>query len=232
MRYKDPRFYIKMQYQDEDSSKRNTHPIPKGNSFYSLAKQAEYIERNIPLAQCLYRKSIDNGEKVESALKDLASLLHKEGKTQMACDLLLSYQDQAKDKGKLNNLLKSLSDKLIPSQNTHNKTLKLSPISAYDSIYTIKRLFRDPSRILYVEIVHCDSSTHGLIHFSTHSAARKTLTTLQKRSTQTVEWMNTAGGVSGVAVRYSRNVEYEAKSNERELAIQLIGRDLFTEVFC
>lgn len=65
------------------STKRNrnqkdskTLPIPRGNSPYAMAKRAEYEERNLRKAEYYYKQSIKIGERVESALKDLASVLH------------------------------------------------------------------------------------------------------------------------------------------------------------
>lgn len=54
-------------------------PIPKGNSAYSKAKRAEYIERNLDKAVKFYKISIKNNERVDSAIKDLATVLHQQG---------------------------------------------------------------------------------------------------------------------------------------------------------
>ena len=67
-------------------------PIPSGYSTYALAKRAEYVQKDLNLAKYYYHRAIAEGERTESAIKDLASLLHQEGKTQEACDLLLSCQ--------------------------------------------------------------------------------------------------------------------------------------------
>lgn len=52
-------------------------PIPRGNSPYAMAKRAEYEERNLRKAEYYYKQAITAGERVESALKDLASVLHQ-----------------------------------------------------------------------------------------------------------------------------------------------------------
>lgn len=54
-------------------------PIPKGTSAYSKAKRAEYVERNLDKAVKYYKISIENNERVESAIKDLATVLHQQG---------------------------------------------------------------------------------------------------------------------------------------------------------
>lgn len=54
-------------------------PIPKGNSAYSKAKRAEYIERDLDKAVRFYKLAIKNNERVDSAIKDLATVLHQQG---------------------------------------------------------------------------------------------------------------------------------------------------------
>ena len=52
------------------------YPIPRGNSFYAEAKRAEYIEKNLEKAASLYLKEIHSGDRKESAVKDLAVVMH------------------------------------------------------------------------------------------------------------------------------------------------------------
>ena len=59
--------------------RHNTHakyPIPRGNSYYAEAKRAEYIEKDLEKAASLYLKEIEFGERKESAVKDLAVVMH------------------------------------------------------------------------------------------------------------------------------------------------------------
>ena len=72
-----------MYKQNQDSFKYprrpNTHskyPIPRGNSYYAEAKRAEYIEKDLEKAASLYLKEINSGERKESAVKDLAVVMH------------------------------------------------------------------------------------------------------------------------------------------------------------
>ena len=65
--------------------------IPKGYSDYTLAKRAEYQFRDLKRAEFHYRKAISSGERVTSAIKDLASLLHQQGRTAEAIELLESH---------------------------------------------------------------------------------------------------------------------------------------------
>jgi len=65
----------------QDKNKNNTNsnnevPIPRGNSAYAKAKRAEYLEKNLGKAEKFYRIAIKNGERLESSIKDLATVLH------------------------------------------------------------------------------------------------------------------------------------------------------------
>lgn len=51
-------------------------PLPKGSSYYAKAKRAEYVEKNLPKAEKYYKLAIKNKERLESSLKDLATVLH------------------------------------------------------------------------------------------------------------------------------------------------------------
>ncbi len=51
-------------------------PLPKGNDLYSQAKKAEFEQRNLEKAEFLYKEAIKRNEKTESAIKDLATVLH------------------------------------------------------------------------------------------------------------------------------------------------------------
>lgn len=53
------------------------YPIPRGNSYYAEAKRAEYIEKDLEKAASLYLKEIKSGERKESAVKDLAVVMHQ-----------------------------------------------------------------------------------------------------------------------------------------------------------
>jgi hypothetical protein len=71
---------------------KGTIPLPSGDSVYAKAKKAEYVERNLYKAEALYRRAISNGERVASAAKDLAGVLHQLGQTQEACRFLRANQ--------------------------------------------------------------------------------------------------------------------------------------------
>jgi len=56
-------------------------PLPFGNLPYAKAKRAEYLQHNFQRAKYFYKKAIETNDRAESAVKDLASLLHQKGKT-------------------------------------------------------------------------------------------------------------------------------------------------------
>jgi Flp pilus assembly protein TadD len=83
--------------------------LPQGDTAYAKAKRAEYIERDLGKAEMLYRRAIFLGERASSAAKDLAGVLHQQGKTQEACRFLKSHQHLfALEPKKYENLLSSL----------------------------------------------------------------------------------------------------------------------------
>lgn len=60
------------------------NPLGSLASYYNEAKRYEYNERNLPKAIEYYGLAISNGEKVDSAIKDLAAVLHQTGNTRQA----------------------------------------------------------------------------------------------------------------------------------------------------
>ena len=85
------------------------YPIPVGDTPYCLAKKAEYIEKDISKAEFYYSMAIQEGERLASAVKDLASIYHQQNKTESAVNLLRSYSHlYTKDVARFNNLLGNL----------------------------------------------------------------------------------------------------------------------------
>lgn len=207
-------------------------PVPKGNSLYALAKRAEYIEKDIRKAKSLYEQAILSLDRTESAIKDLASILHQEGNTQAACDLLMRHSDLFTDQGRFTNLLTNLQEKLHPQGNSLNKQIKVFPLAESDNHAAVKSMFRDPSRILSVEF----QGKSAILTFNSHSSARKTVSSFSKWSIYEVEWVNVRGEVVGSAGYRKRRknavlLEPErASSADTETAIRLLGRELFAEV--
>lgn len=215
-------------YNIPTSSDTQGFPIPKGNSPYALAKRAEYIDRNTSQAKQFYREAIKIGERTESAVKDLASLLHQEGRTREACELLSGFKSIFLDQQKFCNLLTSLKEKLIPTGNCLNKQIKVSPLSDTDTETSVANMFRNPSRIAHVKVTG-DLERFALVTFSSHSAARKTLSSFSKWNKYSVEWVSTSGEVVGPAG--FKNRKKKSEEEETELTMLLLGKELFAELF-
>lgn len=209
-------------------------PLPKGNSPYALAKKAEYIKKDLELAKHYYRLAIKHGDRGESAIKDIASILHQEGLTKQACEFLSEHQSYFKDHKKFENLLSSLQKQIIPSENCLKRILKLSPMSEYSTSESVKNLFKNFSRILDVEFHYYNNQRCAFLKFQSHSSARKTLEGLLNWEQQKVEW------VSAQELEDIKNLEFwtfaldtqqpslsRGTSTDEDTAKQLIGADLF-----
>lgn len=164
--------------------KHPLYPIPRKESPYSWAKKAEYIEKNLEKAEFYYKTAISNGERVESSVKDLAGVLHQQGKTQEACELLIKYGDLfSNDLTRYENLLVSLKKQVVPTGNSLNKTIKISQSKVPLDAERVKSLFSNTSRIKSIEV----KESYAIVNFSSHSAARKTIETYRSEESFTLE---------------------------------------------
>lgn len=80
-------------------------PRPVSRSPYANARYAQHQLKDFKEAERLFRQAIDEGDSVESAVKDLASLLRQRNRTLEAIKLLTGYFNQATDKLSIQNLL-------------------------------------------------------------------------------------------------------------------------------
>ncbi|CAG9324714.1 unnamed protein product [Blepharisma stoltei] len=180
---------------------KNHYPIPRQQTPYAFAKVAEYIEKDLSKAESLYRQAIEIGERPESALKDLAGVLHQQGKTEEACELLINNKHLfVADLTRYENLLRNLQKQIFPSQNSYNKSVKISGLGPMADELTIRSMFSNPSRILHIEIYSEPNSDgkskYGIIRFASHSAARKTLEGFGKHYYK-LEWVALDGEITG-----------------------------------
>ena len=169
-------------------------PLPKGHSPYARAKRAEYAKQ-LEEAKALLLEAIRIGNRAESAVKDYSSILHREHRTQEACDFLLKHQHLFTDPEKFNNLYETLKRQVEPTGNSLNMILEIGPISERDSVLDIKSLFKNPTRISRVTI----TDQFAFVHFPSHSAARKTLEGFLGWNIYTVHWVSIDGVVQGQA---------------------------------
>lgn len=84
-------------------------PLQKNVSYYFLAKDAEFQLRNLKIAEFYYSLAIKHNERVDSAVKDLATVMHQRGRTEEACTLLEKFKPFYRgDCVKYENLVKNL----------------------------------------------------------------------------------------------------------------------------
>lgn len=211
-------------------------PIPKGESPYALAKAAEYKYRDLDKAEKYYRLAIKQGERVISAVKDLASLMHQRGKTKSA----LEFLDKNKylfrnDQEKFINLYKTLEKQLSASANSLNKNLKISNLSPFSSESEIFQLFDNPIRIQSIEF-NSETALNRenyfcILRFNSHSSARKTLEGFHQWEKFKVEWINCEGKVVGDAHYYRQKME-DFRKEHPTFDYQVFERDPCGYIYC
>ncbi|CAG9318941.1 unnamed protein product [Blepharisma stoltei] len=195
-------------FRDEES-----FPIPKTETPYSWAKRAEYIEKNLEKAEFYYKMAIANGERVESAIKDLAGIFHQQGKTKSACDLLMAYRHlYMNDLARFDNLLLSLQKQIKPTGNSLNKCIKISGLPLNSNQESVKALFGDGFRIKGIELTEQLWQEKivmiAMISFSSHSAARKTVESYRHTEGYCLEWATLEGEVVGPINIKKKNMEF------------------------
>lgn len=82
--------------------------VPQGSNPFARAKRAQLIERDLEKAVQLLRLAIQQGDNVESAIKDLANILNQQGKPKEAIRELLVNRDKIVDQKSVDNMLISL----------------------------------------------------------------------------------------------------------------------------
>jgi hypothetical protein len=209
------------------------------NTFYSQAKHAEQIEKDLQKAEYFYFLAVRNGEKLESAIKDLATVLHQQGKTVQACQFLEEFRHLCKpsQQAKLDNLLCNLKKQLVPTGNYLNKTLILFNLSSNFNSQSLKELFSSTSRVQgtqFIEGKDVDQILNNyeplaerwfpkpqvstkkavLLHFTSNSGARKTLDTLKNDSLQ-FYWINVYGKLVRRAEPYRKKENHSDQSSDK-----------------
>ena len=175
---------------------KKTLPIPKGNGFYAQAKKAEYEMKDLSMAEALYKQALYVQDNTESAVKDLAGVMHQQGKTKEACDFLQSQKHLFfADLPKYENLLTNLRKQINPTGNFHKKNLKISGISPRTTQSMITDMFKNPSRIQEVAL-NLDEEC-AVLKFASHSAARKTLEGFDRYEEFSLTWNSVDGADMG-----------------------------------
>ena len=81
---------------------------PSGKGPYARGQYAKNIEGDNNKAKRLFRQAIREGDRSESAVKDLAQVYRQEGDTDKAIELLLMHRDNMKNKVPVDNLLSNM----------------------------------------------------------------------------------------------------------------------------
>ncbi len=83
------------------------------NTLYEEAKYAETSERKLLKAAELYASAARNGEKIDSCIKDFASIIHQMGETNLAVCFLKEVKPYYRgDMSKFDRLLTTLEKQL------------------------------------------------------------------------------------------------------------------------
>jgi tetratricopeptide (TPR) repeat protein len=78
--------------------------LPRGSNLYDRARRAD-LQKNYQEAEKLYLQAIKEGDNLEGAIKNLASLYQQLNEDDKGVNLLLKYQNKISDKKTFNNLL-------------------------------------------------------------------------------------------------------------------------------
>ena len=195
-------------------SKKGKYPIPKGHSFYASAKHAEYILKDLAKAEYFYLQAILTNDREESAVKDLASLLHQQGRTRNACEILEKFSNLVKSSPqKLNNLYSSLK-KHLENKVKLPKVLKIVGFLSKPTKTEVLKQFSNSNRIENVQI----EERSALVYFPSHSSARKTVESFEAWGKLQVFWLG-----------IEEEVLAEIRSKER---ISIRPLDFHFRVFC
>jgi hypothetical protein len=186
---------------------------------------------------------------LESSLKDLATVLHQQGKTEEACQFLEDNRHLcAKHISKLDNLISNLKKQVQPSGNFFNRTLALFNYPEGFDDQKLKDLFKNSTRIIQIIFTQIDdlnkllSTYEGeeadrpqikemkacFVHFSSNSGARKTLETLIEQEVYQFYWVNTENRVVNKAIPYKkpkRNSVLETDVNTPGFQVELIHKE-------
>ena len=202
---------------------------PRGVSEYTLAKHAEYHLRDLVRAEQHYRRAIVQGERAPSAIKDLASLLHQQGRTQEAIDLLERNMHLFMgDYQKFFNLYTTLKKQMHTAGKCHISSFKISGLEPGIAEKDVRGLFKNPMRMKRLnfdcEVEDGEVNHFCIVDFNSHSSARKTLEGFTRWSSLRVEWTDRNGKVLGDA-HYARQKIEEYRKNNPTFDFVMFDRD-------
>lgn len=79
--------------------------VPRGSNPFARAKRAQLVEKNLDQAIKFFQMAIMQGDRTESAVKDLAAIYSEQGRPQAAIDLLLKHRDSINNQQSVDNML-------------------------------------------------------------------------------------------------------------------------------
>lgn len=82
--------------------------LPTGQGPYAQAKRAQLVDQDLTSASRLFRRAIKQGDNRESAVKDLASILLQQGRTDDAVKLLETNRGAPRGVGPYDNMLATI----------------------------------------------------------------------------------------------------------------------------
>lgn len=140
--------------------------IPEGSNPFARAKRAEILDEDFEEAEKLYRTAINTNDNVESAIRDLISLLERLEKFDKAIDIIKLNTDKIKSRNFYEQKLISLYQKTEQFEllvdilykkleRTEKKFLKVRILKQMGVVYLQKRNFDDALEI-YKEVLFLD----------------------------------------------------------------------------
>lgn len=91
--------------------------VPQGSNAYARAKRVQLIEKDLERAVRLFKQAIQDGDNVESAIKDLASVYVQLGQPENAIKVLNQHRSKIHDPQSADNLLIGFYQKAEQYQN-------------------------------------------------------------------------------------------------------------------
>ncbi|PHT48752.1 Protein SULFUR DEFICIENCY-INDUCED 1 [Capsicum baccatum] len=79
---------------ENNSNYRVIHKLPNGDSPYVRAKYAQLVEKNPEGAIVLFWKAINEGDRVDSALKDMAVVMKQQDRAEEAIEAIKFFRDR------------------------------------------------------------------------------------------------------------------------------------------
>ena len=105
---KDPENTTAKQLEAEYREAYKERGLPTGSGPYAQAKQAKESDQDFKKAEGLFREAIKRGDRAESAVKDLASLLQQQNRDKEAIQILQEYRPKAANQLSIDNMVVSI----------------------------------------------------------------------------------------------------------------------------